>query len=172
MEIDDSIKAAIGVKDDEKVIRVHNSPIVFAFNTYGSIEEILVSDYIDETFYVVVRDNEIVSLHQLREKLEVMDLDLENSLFRGEEPNISVLLNNDITAELPEGTTVLDVYYLWGETNHQGSALYYKTDKGDFVYYKYYLTGGRHPFFTASAFFDIMREIYGTMGPDTPPGGG
>ena len=46
----------------------------------------------------------------------------------------------------------------------QGTAIYYETEKGDFVYYEGY-------FFPKDDFISIMRELRSQMGSDTPPGG-
>jgi hypothetical protein len=57
---------------------------------------------------------------------------------------------------------------------HQGSALYYITNKGDFVYYDYYLTSTvmekEQTVFTGAEFSALMKMIYYAMVEDTRPG--
>lgn len=165
-DIDDSIQSALKVKRGDTVIRVYNVPVVFAFKDYNNIEEILKSNHIRIPVYVVMRDDELISAYTVDENMKVTDQELENSLFTAERATVWNLINHVVEKKLSKGTNILDVYYLWGGTNHQGSALYYKTDKGDFVYYTF---GGQY-LFPASDFFAFMKAVYETMGPDTPPG--
>ena len=168
LKVDDSIKASIGAADGQTVIRIHNIPIVYAFDAYDSIEEILKSDDILATYYAVTDGSEIVSVHRdLNGELYLMD----DSLILNDSKTRDVLISGGVSEMLPRNATVLDVYYLWGESNHQGYALYYKTNVGDFVYYEYHLEGETKTFFSANEFFDLMKSYCATLSPDTPPGG-
>ena len=150
INIDSSIKEEIGVEDDEIVIRVHNASFIYAFWKYDNIEEVLKSEFILDTYYIVVNKGEV----------DCDDINLGNLLYDDSE-TLTAFLNNTIEDQLPQGATVLDVYYLYGHPARHGSALYYITDMGDFVYYDYYLTynllGKQQTFFTASEFFDLMK---------------
>jgi hypothetical protein len=153
LKIDDSIKASIGATDGQTVIRIHNIPIVYAFDAYDSIEEILKSDDILATYYAVTDGSEIISVYNdVDGEFHLMD----NSMILNDSKTREVLTNRDALDMLPQNASVLDVYYLCGESNHQGSALYYKTNIGDFVYYEYHLTGETKTFFSANEFFDLM----------------
>jgi hypothetical protein len=167
LKIDDSIKASIGATDGQTVIRIHNIPIVYAFDAYDSIEEILKSDDILATYYAVTDGSEIISVYNdVDGEFHLMD----NSMILNDSKTRDVLMNRDVLDMLPQNASVLDVYYLCGESNRQGSALYYKTNIGDFVYYEYHLTGGTKTFFSANEFFDLMKSYCATLSPDTPPG--
>ena len=167
LKINDSIKASIGATDGQTVIRIHNIPIVYAFDAYDSIEEILKSDDILATYYAVTDGSEIISVYRdLNGELYLMD----DSLILNDSKTRDVLISGGVSEMLPRNAIVLDVYYLWGESNHQGSALYYKTNIGDFVYYEYHLTGETKTFFSANEFFDLMKSYCATLSPDTPPG--
>ena len=160
INIDPSIKEAIGVKDDEMVICVHNASFLYAFWKYDNIEEILKSDFILETYYIVVNNDQVVGTYHCDDIWKPNRINLGNILYDDSE-TLTVFLNDTVVDQLPRGATVLDVYYLYGQPVHDGSALYYITDMGDFVYYDYYLTynllGKQQTFFTASEFFDLMK---------------
>ena len=167
LKIDDSIKASIGATDGQTVIRIHHLPIVYAFDAYDSIEEILKSDDILATYYAVTDGSEIISVYNdVDGEFHLMD----NSMILNDSRTRDVLMNRDVLDMLPQNASVLDVYYLCGESNHQGSALYYKTNIGDFVYYEYHLAGETKTFFSANEFFDLMKSYCATLSPDTPPG--
>ena len=170
LKVDDSIKASIGAKDDQTVIRIHNMPIIYAFGNCDSIEEILKSEYINATCYMVMDGMELVSVYKdFNGKLYLMDM--ANSRIPYDHETRTILINESILEKLPQNAHMLDVYYLWGQTSYQGSALYYKTDLGDFVYYKYYSVGGKQYLFPASVFFSFMKAYYATLDSDTAPSG-
>ena len=161
LKVDDSIKATIGAKDDQTVIRMLIVPIVQAFNAYDSIDEILKSEYLLQTCYIVMNDNEFSSFHQVYEG-KIYKIEAEGNVLHDSETR-SVLINEDVLKELPKNTNILDVYYLWGVSCRQGSALYYKTNIGDFVYYRCYLTGGTQYLFPVDDFCDIMEKVCENM---------
>ena len=160
INIDSSIKEEIGVEDDEIVICVHNASFIYAFWKYDNIEEVLKSELILDTYYIVVNKGVVVGTYHCDDIGDPNRINLGNLLYDDSE-TLTVFLNNTIEDQLPQGATVLDVYYLYGRPAHHGSALYYITDMGDFVYYDYYLTynllGKQQTFFTASEFFDLMK---------------
>ena len=117
----------------------------FTYNC-DSIEEILKSEYINATCYMVMDGMELVSVYKdFNGKLYLMDM--ANSRIPYDHETRTILINESILEKLPQNAHMLDVYYLWGQTSYQGSALYYKTDLGDFVYYKYYSVGGKQYLF-------------------------
>ena len=160
LQIDDSVKSALGVGENEQVIRFYNISTERACSQYGTIEEVLASDYVLQAFYAVINDDGI-KVYRVDENSNVDEI--RYGIRFTENETTSVLLNNTVLEQFPQGAKVLDVYYLWGENNYAGSALYYRTDKGDFVYYNYFLTyevlGKEQTFFTKAEFFDLMRAI-------------
>lgn len=50
------------------------------------------------------------------------------------------------------------MYYINGENDMTGTAIYYKTNLGDYVFFKHYSIGER--LFSAEAFFEYNRAIY------------
>lgn len=174
IEIDDSVKSALGVGDNERVVRVLNLPIVYAFSnyTYDTIEAILESDYVSQAVYVVVQGDKIRGIYSFADDGRVVEM--TDSSIALDSETLSVLLSDGASEQLPKGAKVLDVYYLWGEAMHQGSALYYITNKGDFVYYDYYLTSTvmekEQTVFASAEFSALMKMIYYAMIQDTRPG--
>ena len=160
IQIDDSIKSALGVKDNEQVIRVYNISTERAFAKRETIEEVLASDDVLQEFYAVMKDYGI-KVYTFDDDSNVVEIKYDISFTDNE--TTSVLLNNTVLEQFPQGAKIVDVYYLWGANNYAGSALYYRTDKGDFVYYNYFLTyevlGKQQTFFTKDEFFALMRAI-------------
>ncbi len=160
IQIDDSIKSALGVKDNEQVIRLYNIPTERAFAKRETIEEVLASDDVLQELYAVMKDYGI-KVYTFDDNSNVVEI--KYGIRFTDDETTSVLLNNTVLEQFPQGAKILDVYYLWGAANYAGSALYYRTDKGDFVYYNYFLTyevwGKQQTFFAKDEFFDLMRAI-------------
>ena len=157
INIDDSMVESMGLKKDEKVIRVLERSFLVSFTKYDSIEEILKSDIMPDTYYAIVKGTRITRIYEEEEiRLDFTDL-------KGNRSELSAFLNNSAAEQLPQGANVLDVYFLWDGPSHHGCALYYVTDKGDFVYHESYranlATGTQQSLFTAREFFDVMRTV-------------
>ena len=157
INIDDNMQEAMGVKKDEKVIRVQERPLTLSFTQYNSIEEILKSGSEDETYYVIVQGTVITRIYEEEEiRYDLSDL-------KGRPGIVLAFLNHSIEEQLPQEATVLDVYFLWDGPSHGGCAIYYVTNKGDFVYYgssiTHAVTGTQQSLFTAGEFFEVMRTI-------------
>ena len=168
LKIDNSILSVLPVQSGDTVIRFFNSPIVFAFEECVEINDVLNGDHLDQTIYAIIRNGSVASVHLDNSGTLTV---LENCNIIYDTETIGMLLDNGILKHLPDGTTISNVYYFWGQSNHQGSALYYSTSNGDYVYYKYYLSGGKQYIFPANDFFGFMKKVYSAMGPDNPPGG-
>ncbi len=150
-------KETIGVKDNQKLIGYYRLPLADMFDT-DSIEEILTSEYVLNIYYLVEQNGKIIKSYACEEG------DISRmSVYPPEAEPIPVLLNEVLPEQLPDNAEVLDVYFLDGELSHHGTALYVRTNKGDFVYYNYFLTsqvlGKQQTFFTKSEFFDLMRAV-------------
>ena len=168
LNIDDTIKRSLQIKSDDTIIRVLNTPIVFAFNEYSDIDALLTGDYIDQVLYAIVNDKSIEAIYLVDNLGE--STTVENSLLSRDYKTVSVLLQNDVIDSLPEGAEITNIFYFWGQSNHQGSALYYRTNKGGFVYYRSYLNNDTQYLFPEQDFFNYMKALYSTLGPDNPPG--
>lgn len=151
-------KETIGVAAYQKLIGYYRLPLASLFADSDSIEEILISEYVYNIYYLVEQYGKIVGSYVYE--------DGKISCIVGHPPKAETdpgLLNSIFSEQLPDNAEMLDVYHLDGEANHNGHALYVRTTAGDFVYYDYYLTyevlGKEQTFFTASEFFDLMKAV-------------
>lgn len=111
IQIDDSIKSALGVKDNEQVIRVYNISTERAFAKRETIEEVLASDDVLQEFYAVMKDYGI-KVYTFDDDSNVVEIKYGISFTDNE--TTSVLLNHAVSGQFPQGAKILDVYYLWG----------------------------------------------------------
>lgn len=155
---------------DNYFLKIYNTPFIFAFGEYNSIEEILRSEHIKATLYLEMnRSFGIVSIQSISDDKKTLQKQEGKGDLKTE--GIGDLCSNRINSKFPANTEIYAVYYLYGETNRHGTAIYYRTSLGDYVYYKDFRVAGTKYLFPAKDFFEIMKAIYAQMGPDTPIGG-
>ena len=77
---------------------------------------------------------------------------------------IKFLQDNTVATKIPAGAEIYETYYLSGENSYSGTAIYYKTNKGDFVYYSHYAVGDSEYLFPVKDFCEYQRAIYDEMG--------
>ena len=169
VEIDEDLKSSLAVKSNETVIRVLNTPVVFAFNNYSNLDEVLKGEDIDQVLYAIVGEAGVSSVYLIDEK--GVATQTENSMLPNDYKMILALLQGEALKYLPGGTVVSNIYYFWGQSNHQGSALYYCTNEGEYVYYSGSIGNDNRYLFPANDFFEFMKAVYSNMGPENPPGG-
>ena len=161
--IDADILGYFDVDSFDMVIKAYNMPIIFAFTHYSTINEVLNSVYNDQKLYAIVSDN----------KVQVVYLSVEGGLppVKAINPlhewiDISAYLDDTIIKNVSPDIVVYNVYYLWGESNRQGSALYYETNMGDYVYYH----KGAKYLMPNNVFADYMKTLYAEMLEDAKNG--
>jgi hypothetical protein len=137
------------VKDFKSIMRYYNVPIRFVFSEYDNIDDIPASIYKADKYYVVEQQDgtlqcydeylkELKSNRQIEKNGEMIDLpylDIPEKAFeRFNDPDfVKKYISPDVKVE--------NVYYLSGESNHMGTAIYYRTNLGDYVYYNHYSIG-------------------------------
>ena len=137
------------VQDFKSIMRYYNVPVRFVFKEYDNIDDILASAYATKKYYVVKQHDGTLQcynehLKEMKsnrqtikngETLTLPYLDIPEKAF--ERFNDPDFVKNYISPDV----NVENVYYLSGESSHMGTAIYYRTDKGDYVYYNHYSIG-------------------------------
>lgn len=154
------ILARLPLKKGDEVVRVYSIPIFSSFANFDSIEAIVnyaTTSYCvrsaDGTYAAYrLRDGECIRLKNNFWSRNAMEAYLAGQIIKHIDPNI----------------VVENTYFLSGDYA-EGSAIYYKTNRGDYVLYstKY--------LFSAEAFFAYQRTVYNedvVTCPDGPPIGG
>lgn len=158
--ISSEVLTALNVSEEDKVLKIFNIPIVFAFQEHDTVTDALNSDYLDQIGYTVTSKDGQTKFYNVLSRDNVVEFSIYP-------PDVSEVYQETAIKRISEDIQISSMYYLWGETNHQGYAIVYETNLGDFVYYEFigsYLM-------PLSEFIALMREIFSHMGPDVPPGG-
>ena len=149
--IDDSIYDTLeelGVESSAQIVKVYNIPVVSLFARYSTIGEVMSKPQYSEAAFYVIRDRDSLRYYDINCGLNF--LDKETFDFRV----IPVYFNNEVIKTVSPDIIVYNVYYLSGATNYQGTALYYETDMGDYIYYM----ANEEYLMPRSTFVDCMTE--------------
>ena len=131
------------VQDFESIMRWYNIPIRGAFTEYNNIDDVLVSKYVLRKYYVVEYKDGSIKFYN--EQLDEMKSN-RYTIIDGKEVLLpfspisskafETFKNQDIMQNnLGSEVETESVFYMSGETSMMGTAIYYRTSIGDYVYY-------------------------------------
>ena len=145
VKISDELRQKLNVRESDEVYRLYCLDIIFSFDYCNNIDEAFENGEVFSECYLVKnekgeicykefryksanaaadnRDKELIELGEteqwnINEKVQTVFLNDKDSVIRKVSPDIEVY----------------ETYYLHG-ANYSGSGIYYKTNKGDYVYY-------------------------------------
>lgn len=126
------------VQDFRSVMRFYNVPIRFVFTEYDNIDDILASAYATKKYFVVEQQDGSFKyydehLSEIRSSSSYLDIPEKAFAAFWDKEFVKKYISFDAELE--------NIYYLSGETSHMGTAIYYKTSVGDYVYYNHYSLG-------------------------------
>lgn len=155
MTISDEERKQLNVKDSENVIRIYNLSIHMAFSGINSIEELFEKELILSEYYAIyTADNTLNYKSIVGNKAENLSDVIINY------KALKALKDSKITTKITSDIEIYETYYLSGETSYTGSVIYYKTNKGDYVYYNHYALENGEYLFPVKDFCDYQKAIY------------
>lgn len=162
MEINDSLKISteikqlLNVQDSENVFRIYNLSIRSAFSEIHNIDELLETEGLILSEYYAVQANDGVIRYKGLIGMDPVELSGEGGI---NEIAWKAFQDKSIVTKISSDINVYETYYLSGETTYTGSAVYYKTNKGDFVYYNHYAVGSSEYLFPIEDFCEYQKMI-------------
>ena len=150
--ISDDLRAELNVTDSDVVLKLYNISLIFAFAEYQDIDSILKSEAVLEEFYAV-KKYEDTYMYLREEEGEFV----RTNLIRGNDRAVKMCETGEVTAYIAPDVVVYNTYCLSGESSNQGTAIYYETNKGDYVYYSHYAVGER--LFPVAAFCAYTKAV-------------
>lgn len=153
LKINSEVKHQLGVQDSENVIKIYNLSMSMAFSKVQNIEELLQTEgLILSEYYAVQKNDGTFSYRSIVE--DRVDICTDAPV------NIAALkVLCDKTIENKIAFDIKGVYYLSGETTYTGSAIYYQTNQGDYVYYRHYLLGNGEYLLPIKDFCEFQSAI-------------
>ncbi|WP_294413920.1 dockerin type I repeat-containing protein [uncultured Ruminococcus sp.] len=149
----------------KNVFRLYNTPVRFVFSEYSNIDEAFDSKYMNICYYVVEHTDGWFSFYNE----ELQEYKSGRSTIRdGKEVKLpygeveqrayEVYLDSDIVKErISSDVVIKEKYFLSGESNHMGTAVYFKTSAGDYVYFTNYDVG--EVFMPVAEFCKLQKAI-------------
>ncbi len=147
--------------ETDVLFRYYRTAIVLAFGESDTIEEVFSSGYVHSIpFYaletetsrtlIYLKDNETYTVIEPTDR----DGNWPSSTFQEHRTGEAIrTVSPDIVIE--------SMYYINGENDMTGTAIYYKTDLGDYVFFRDYSFGDL--LFSAEAFFEYQAVVYGNV---------
>lgn len=165
------------VKDFKNVLRLYRIPLRSAFSHYTSIHDVLNSREMLGKLYVVEYEDSVVFYdEQLQEKKST-----GYTIIDGEQVQLPYIYipkeayerfkdGSYLKGKLPDGAEVLNTYFLSGEPEMMGTAIYYCTTVGDYIYYNNYEVGEK--LFPIDDFCQFQKAISDELAKYPESGGG
>ena len=137
------------VQDFKSIMRYYNVPLRGAFTEFDNIDDVLASAYVLKKYYVVeYEDGSVKSYNEHFQEMKSNSYTIRN----GEQVALPYLTipenarnafyNSDfVKTYIAPDAQVENVYWLSGESSMMGTAIYYRTSVGDYVYYYYHTIG-------------------------------
>lgn len=145
------IRDILEIPEGANVIRLYKMEVISAFSKSDTIDDILAANNVLEIYYVEMPDGTVKELVITDGVVWETDYSAANSLA------MQFYKSDDVLELIGEEADVQNVYYLTGEISHTGTAIYYRTSKGDYVYYNETEIG--ECFFAAETFFGFMDAV-------------
>ena len=119
-------------------MRYYNASVRSAFTEYDNIDNILDSRYVLQKLYVVEQQDGSFKYYDE----DLTEIKSSSSYLNIPEKAYTAFWDKDFVNKYISSNAKLEnIYYISGEINQMGTAIYYKTSVGDYVYYNYYSIG-------------------------------
>ena len=150
--ISEDILAQLPLEEGDRVVRIYNISILSDFYLNDNIDDLL-QNFDPQVIYAVE------SITGERNAYGFWDgVCVQMRHHDGFYVLLEAYLNNSAIELLDPNIVVEQSYYFMGETNYNGSAIYYKTNLGDYVYYRCMKHGFDGEYlFSADAFFSAIK---------------
>lgn len=149
--IDAAVFEKLELNPTDRVIKIYSLFLTEAFSKYTAIRDLLTSESVLCIYVVVSKENRAKDAYISSNGSELVSAD-EDIL--GTIP-VTAYYDESIIKNISPSITVYNTYYLYAHGVHQGYALYYETDMGNYVYYYAGWMGGAN-LMPSAAFVDCM----------------
>lgn len=179
VKIEDSLKFSydtinqVDIAEGEKIVKVYNITPPEAFAECSTIEEIISKWALPSfTYYYVISNDvtvrQIIRLDGLNGKIRESFVPSDSMRMKNRYTlPVKEIINNEGIKRVSSEIEISNVYYLDGEMiPGDGVVVYYETNLGKYVYY--YQMGEEYVI-PLERFVEMMKEVAGGRGPDSPP---
>ena len=152
----DSVYQAIESASQNNTVKIYNGTFMYLFGQRKSIEQIITDENLLESYYAVKGMFSSAEYYYIRDgvsqKISINPPELDSTLKY-------VLSPSQILNQVSPFLSVQNVYYLNGDASHDGIYIYYRTTKGDYVYYQEYASDTSGYLFPVNDFYEIAETV-------------
>ncbi len=116
--------------DEEYVFRAYNLSVNAVFSKYNNIQDALSSSHAQYPKIIWATEDGIVKYYN-EQKMQSMP----TPYFKISSKTIQEFKTQNPLKKISDDITVKTMYVMYGAIHHEGDAIYYETDKGNYVYY-------------------------------------
>lgn len=166
------------VQDFKSIMRYYNVPLRGAFTEFDNIDDVLASASVLKKYYIVeYEDGSVKSydehLNEMKSNIQTIHDGVQVDLpyLTIPEKAWNAFYNADFAKTyISPHAQVENVYWLSGESSMMGTAIYYRTSVGDYVYYYYHTIG--EALFPVAEFCAYQQAIKDEIAKYPEAGGG
>ena len=128
--INEDIRSKLQVQDTDEIVLAYSMGLRYAFTKCTSINEVLTSNEVFGIYYAVKSQDGTWTYRVENDKnFEMVEMQFVNH------QALDACLSGEIVSRIAPDAQVYNTYYLSGESGHMGTAIYYITDKGEYVHF-------------------------------------
>lgn len=157
--VPENLVALANPDEGDILFRYYNIPILFDFAEQDSIEAILEQAMENNIplYALETSDGQRIVFETYDNGATYDAIDKTNRGYWAN-PSFQEHITGEAIRTVSPDIVIESMYYLKGENSMMGTAIYYKTNLGDYVFFKHSSIGER--LFSAEAFFEYNRAMY------------
>ncbi len=133
-DIEPAILEQIALRDSERVVKIYYVDM-YGFLLYDSLEDVIAQCSREQPVYAVLSGSTVLSCFQMNDSGELIQLEPGNSgTYAFSAASVEEYVNHGGLNRLGDGVEVTASYLLYGGFGY-GTAIYYETNRGVFVYF-------------------------------------
>ncbi len=133
-DIEPAILEQIALRDSERVVKIYYVDM-YGFLLHDSLEDVIAQCSREQPVYAVLSGSTVLSCFQMNDSGELIQLEPGNSgTYAFSAASVEEYVNRGGLNRLGDGVEVTASYLLYGGVGY-GTAIYYETNRGVFVYF-------------------------------------
>lgn len=165
LSISEEVRNKLNASKEDFVVRFYTISLFDEFIKANSIQEVLCCGEVLQEAYIVEMPDGSMRFVDPRGYIEFLP---KYTIINGQEverPAITILEDawnafktRTVVEMIAPDVTVNHIYYIYAESMMEGTAVYYETDRGDYIYYNHYKIG--ECLFPIEDFCQYMQDLY------------
>ena len=146
-----ALREQLGVSETDQVIRMYSMPLLWSFANANNIEGAIALGDVIVSYIIVSPDGTYTNMVLYEGKYQQNPIIMRDAV-------MDTFLAGNIPSLIGDDVVVQNAYYLNGEAGTFGTAIYYRTNKGDFVYFSHSYAG--EFLFPLEEFCEQQKQLY------------